>query len=97
MQIRVDIDNTICETHNTDYENASPYPQRINKINEWYDQGHTIIMWTSRGVKSHQDYYNLTYNQLVEWGVNFHSLEMNKPVFDLFIDDKSFNCEILDK
>ena len=35
--------------------------------------------------------YKMTYNQLKKWGLNFHKLELGKPSFDVYVDDKNFN------
>lgn len=92
MTIRVDIDNTICKTPGTDYRNAVPLPHRIERINNLFDSGHIIIYWTSRGVGSGKNYRELTMRQLRLWGCKFHKLELDKPLFDLFIDDKNMNA-----
>jgi hypothetical protein len=84
----VDIDETICESHG-DYPNARPYPDRIQKINDLYDQGHTIIYWTARGANSGKDWGDLTKGQLDEWGCKRHELWMNKPAYDIWVDDKA--------
>jgi len=89
--IRIDIDNTICTTEGTDYENAQPRPHSIAIANAFYDAGHRITYWTARGVGSGKDYYELTEHQLRSWGCKYHKLDCSKPVYDLFIDDKSFN------
>ena len=53
MIIYVDIDETICYHEDDDatkareYENAKPYNQRIEKINSLYDDGNTIVYWTT--------------------------------------------------
>ena len=44
-----DIDGTICSLTPSKYEEAEPFPERIEKINSLYDQGHTIIFQTARG------------------------------------------------
>lgn len=92
MTIRVDIDNTICQTPDMDYRNAVPLYHRIERINNLFNSGHTIIYWTSRGVGSGKNYRDLTLKQLQLWGCKFHKLETNKPIFDLFIDDKVINA-----
>lgn len=94
MNIYVDIDNTITTTSETDYKNAKPIPERINKINKLYDDGHTITYWTARGTLSGIDFTELTKNQLTEWGAKHHFLKMKKEAFDLLIDDKAFNSDI---
>ena len=91
MKIFVDIDNTICHTEGTDYKNAKPYYEKINIINDLFDQGHEITYWTARGSGSGIDHSFLTMFQLKEWGAKYHELRFKKPVFDIFIDDKTIN------
>jgi hypothetical protein len=91
MTIYVDIDNTITKTNGCDYENCTPIFEYIAKINKLYDSGHYIVYYTSRGVGSGIDYYNLTIQQLNLWNCKYHELKCDKPVYDLFIDDKSVN------
>lgn len=91
MIIYIDIDNTIAKTNVTDYKNATPMIDRITKINELYLSGHTIIYWTARGTGSGIDYGELTRSQLKTWGCLYHELKFNKPIFDLYIDDKAIN------
>jgi hypothetical protein len=86
--IMVDIDNTICMTTGVDYKNAKPIFQNIAVINKMYDEGHTIIYWTSRGAKSKIDWRFLTETQLENWGCKYTELRLDKPFFDLLIDDK---------
>jgi len=43
MNIFVDIDNTICKTINSNYENSTPYLNNIVKINKLYDEGNNIV------------------------------------------------------
>lgn len=89
MKIRVDIDNTICITPGTDYENAQPDWDAINIINGLYNDGHEIVYWTARGVGSGRDLYEMTKNQLDSWKCKYHDLKCDKPVYDLFVDDKA--------
>ena len=35
--------------------------------------------------------YEMTFNQLVSWKLNFHKLIFGKPSYDLLIDDKAYN------
>ncbi len=94
MKIYVDIDNTICKTLGMDYENAEPIKKNIDKINNLYNQGNQIIYWTARGSVSKIDYYDITYNQLRDWGCMFHSLSVGeKPPYDLLICDKTKRIE----
>ena len=103
MKIFVDIDQTICfyegitQTYakqgSIDYSTASPYKDRIEKINKLYDEGNVVVYWTSRGSRTGKNWFNLTLNQLNTWGAKFTELKMGKPHFDLFIDDKNINSE----
>ena len=94
MIIYVDIDDTICyyeNNNNGNYNLALPYHRRIEKINNLYDEGNTIIYWTARGTMTGINWFNITLKQLNDWNCKFHELRMNKPAFDLFIDDKNVN------
>jgi len=92
----VDIDETICETPNSrDYKDANPIYKNIDKINKLYDQGNTIVYWTSRGSRKQINWYDLTFDQLNNWGVKFHELRVDKPYYDFLIDDKSLIIENL--
>ena len=94
MIIYVDIDNTICKTDKMDYHNAKPILKNIEKINNLFHQGNKIIYWTARGSVSKKKYYDLTYNQLIDWGCKFHSLSVGeKPAYDLLICDKTKRIE----
>ncbi len=89
----VDIDNTICISSNSDYANSKPIYERIAKINKLYDDGNTIIYWTARGGNSGIDWTDKTHSQLAAWGCKYNEIRMNKPVYDLWIDDKAINSE----
>jgi hydroxymethylpyrimidine pyrophosphatase-like HAD family hydrolase len=95
-----DIDGTVCdnrcELKGDDYANSKSIPNRIKRINKLYDEGHTIIFQTARGmgrtknnvIESYKQFYDFTFIQLTEWGVKFHSLFLGKPSGDVYIDDK---------
>ena len=92
-----DIDNVICKTANSNYKNAKPIKNSISKINELYNTGFKIILFTSRFMgrtnenrkKAYKMGYNLTTKQLKNWKVKYHKLIMGKPSYDLIIDDLS--------
>jgi len=99
MIIYIDIDETICY-HNEadpklarDYNLATPIVENIEKANNLYEDGHTIVYWTARGAVSGIDWTELTITQLDQWGVKYHDLKLDKPYYDLFIDDKALNTE----
>jgi histidinol phosphatase-like enzyme len=92
--IYVDIDETICETPSPrNYNNAEPIMENIEKINKLYDEGNTIVYWTARGSRTQIDWYDLTKAQLIKWGAKHHELNVKKPYYDLFIDDKTLRIE----
>ena len=101
MNYVFDIDGTICTKTDGDYTQAKPYKNRIKTINRLYDEGNTIIFQTARGMGrsdnsysyAHQAFYDLTYKQLKDWGVNFHLLFLGKPAGDIYIDDKGTKDE----
>jgi len=85
-----DLDGTLCETIDGDYENSKPFIRRIKKINELYKNGDYIIIETARGSVTGIDYYELTSNQLNKWGVNYNELRTGvKKYADFYIDDKA--------
>ena len=94
--IYVDVDETICITpESRKYEDAKPIVENIDKINKLYDQGHTIVYWTARGSRKQIDWYDLTKAQLILWGAKHNELRVDKPYYDLFIDDKTIRIEEL--
>jgi mannose-6-phosphate isomerase-like protein (cupin superfamily) len=100
MKYVVDIDRTICHYPDKErYEDAIPMLDRIEKINKLYEQGHTIIYHTARGMGRTDDnvkqaikiFYDFTERQLKSWGAKFHDLILGKPSGDYYIDDKAIN------
>jgi hydroxymethylpyrimidine pyrophosphatase-like HAD family hydrolase len=96
-----DIDGTICTKTEGTYELAEPFYDRIKKINELYDAGHKIIFNTARGMGRNENssktaiqmFFDITYKQLEEWNVKYHSLFLGKPAGDIYIDDKGVSDE----
>jgi capsule biosynthesis phosphatase len=93
-----DIDNIICKTNNVrDYSKSLPIKKNIKIINEAYNNGFIIILYTARYMgrckgditKVKKQIKPLTLKQLKNWGVKYHKIYFGKPSFDLFIDDKS--------
>lgn len=93
MNIFVDLDNTLCKTSESDYNNSTPIIERINKVNKLKEEGNIITIWTARGQVSKIDHSELTKKQLKDWGVKYDKLMFNKPSYDLYIDDKSVNVD----
>jgi CMP-N,N'-diacetyllegionaminic acid synthase len=102
MKIFVDIDETICNVGGNkytprDYSGALPIKKNIEAVNRLYDEGHHITYWTARGSLSGTDWYDITKQQLTEWGAQHHNLILGKPAYDLYIDDKSINTAAWEK
>ena len=97
MNFVFDIDGTLCTNTKGEYSKAEPYVERINRVNELFDQGNKIILSTARGmgssnndVESAKDKWEaFTIDQLAKWGVRYHMLFLGKPSGDLYIDDKA--------
>jgi len=96
-----DIDGTICTKTEGDYSEALPIQERIDKVNQLYKEGHEIVFQTARGMGrsdnnigyANRAFYDLTRQQLLDWGVQFHSLFLGKPAGDFYIDDKGIKDE----
>lgn len=75
----IDIDGTICEDiPNEEPErmvDCIPYPDALEVINGWYDEGHIITFFTSR-TASH---YEITETWLKKCGFKYHGLLVGKP------------------
>jgi histidinol phosphatase-like enzyme len=84
-----DIDGTICTKTKGKYKDAKPIEKMINLINELYDKGHMIIIYSSRSSECEEDVDVFTFKQLEEWGVKFHEYYCDKPSADYYIDDKA--------
>jgi benzoyl-CoA reductase/2-hydroxyglutaryl-CoA dehydratase subunit BcrC/BadD/HgdB len=92
-----DLDNTICNTTKSNYNLSSPKKNIIRIINNLFNKGHTIKIYTARFMGRNNDNISkakskgkkLTENQLKKWNLKYHKLIMGKPSFDILIDDKS--------
>jgi predicted AAA+ superfamily ATPase len=87
----IDIDGTICNTKNSEYLKSEPIFENIVKFNKLFEQGHEVHYWTARGINSGKKHDILTYEQLNRWGVQYSSINIGKPHYDHWIDDKAIN------
>lgn len=75
----IDIDGTICDDiPNEEPERmitVAPYPDAIEMINKWFDEGHIITFFSSR-TDVHKE---ITEEWLVRHGFKYHFLLLNKP------------------
>lgn len=63
-------------------------------INGLYDQGHTIIVYTARNSKT---YRQITKKWLKDKGIRYHKLIMDKPFYNILIDDRAIQFKSWDK
>jgi hypothetical protein len=84
MKIVVDIDDTLMKT-DKEYNLLKTNKKLVDKINDLYYNGHTIVVWTGR----HWDKLQFTIDQLIKIGVRYDTLLMAKPAADIYIDDKA--------
>lgn len=103
--IAFDLDDVLCfRTSDSGgrvekYNTCLPIKEMIDITNQCYDRGDTVIVYTARGMTSfagnihdiYSNLYDLTKNQLNEWGVKHHQLIMGKAHYDVLIDDKALN------
>jgi len=88
----VDLDGVLCEiTADTAIKDHIPIPGNIDQINKYYDQGHTIIIHTSR----RENLRTETEQWLNTYGVKYQALVMNKLKADYYIDDRNLLIEEL--
>ena len=88
-----DLDNTLVNTKGSDYENATPIPEAVAKVRNYWACGDHIIIMTARGSGSKKDWREFTAKQLTEFGIPYHQLIVGlKPGgVDVFVDDKAIN------
>lgn len=75
----IDIDGTICE----DIPNEEPermltaeiYPDALETVNKWFDEGHIITFFTSR-TEAHREYTEIW---LDKYGFKYHGILFGKP------------------
>jgi len=96
MRYVFDLDGTLCTLTDGNYEEAKPRWPRIAKVNELYEAGHHITIYTARGMGRNNNYIAqswaqfgaITRDQLDAWKVKYHELFLGKPSGDIYIDDK---------
>ncbi len=75
----IDIDGTITEdVPNEEPERmvtCEPFPDALETLNKWYDEGHIITFFTSRT----EEHREVTETWLDKHGFKYHGILMNKP------------------
>ena len=93
LKYMIDIDGTICTKTDSDYVNTKPIYNNIDIFNTLYNKGNEIHYWTARGAISGKNWDELTIHQLKSWNVKYNSINMGKPHYDVWIDDKAYNVK----
>ena len=90
----LDLDNTLVNTTGSDYENSTPIPKAVAKVQEYKRRGDHIIIMTARGSGSKKDWREFTAKQLDDFGIPYDQLIVGlKPgAVDVFVDDKAINA-----
>lgn len=92
-----DIDGVVATiTEGNDYSKAGPMRDTIRCINELFEMGHYIVLFTARGSATGIDWSGTTAEQMQQWGVRYHELRFGKPPADYYIDDKLISLEDID-
>jgi len=75
----IDIDGTICDDIPNEepwrMEDAALYPDALETINKWFEEGHVITFFTSRT----EEHREVTERWLKKNGFQWHGLLMGKP------------------
>ena len=103
-----DLDGVICKNQNyknsnlINYNKSKSIPSAIRAINKLYDDGHTITIYTARGMTRYggdvslvkKKLNKITTNSLKKWKLKYHKLIFGKIYYDFIIDDKSIDYNL---
>ena len=103
-----DLDDTLCTTQNGDYANARPITEVIEKLKEYHRQGLTIVINTSRNMRTYQGNIGAinknTLPIIIDWlrrhDIPYHELYVGKPwcgFEGFYVDDKAIRPDELVK
>lgn len=103
-----DLDDTLCTTQNGDYANAQPITEVIEKLKEYHRQGFTIVINTSRNMRTYQGNIGAinknTLPIITEWldrhAIPYDELYVGKPwcgFEGFYVDDRAIRPDELVK
>jgi uncharacterized HAD superfamily protein len=94
MVIIVDLDGVICTEERT-FERplAKPKAGAREGIRLLRSQGHVIIIYTARSWAE----YRMTIDWLQRNEIEYDSLMMGKPIYDVWLDDRAIRLESWDR
>lgn len=95
-----DIDDTLCNTENADYENAKPMIAMIEKLRDYHSKGFTIVLNTSRNMRTYTgnigEINKNTLPVIIDWlakhNVPYDEIYVGKPwcgFEGFYVDDKA--------
>jgi hypothetical protein len=91
-----DVDGVVTIESHTDHRDLagtyvyrSPNPITKKLMQQAYDQGWTVVLYTGR----REGQRRITENWLYEHGFHYHFLIMEKPYYTYFVDDRSRTLE----
>jgi capsule biosynthesis phosphatase len=97
-----DIDNTLLSYPDIvgDYTTVRPINRNVNFVKALHKQGHTIILYTARRMKTHNgnvgkvqaDIAKITIDSLNKYHIPYDELYFGKPYADFYIDDLAINA-----
>ena len=94
-RIVVDFDDTLAFHENRKFDDALPNEPLISKLNDLFDQGWQIDIFTARGSiscktreEARQKYEESIVAWLGKYGVKYNELSFDKPLAAYYIDDK---------
>ena len=106
LRICFDLDNTLVTypTIPNDYSSVNPIQKMIQLLNTLKKNGHEIIIYTARRMKTHQnnvgkvikDIAIVTINTLEKYNIPYDELIFGKPIADIYIDDRALNPYLSD-
>jgi len=101
MRVCFDLDNTLVTYPRipNDYTTVAPIAPMIELARSLHDDGHTVIVYTARRMKTHggnigaviKDIGNITFDTLKKFDIPYDELIFGKPIADIYIDDRAVN------
>ena len=75
----IDIDGTVCDDVPNEtpelFETAGVYPDALEQVNRWFDEGDTVYFFTAR-LEEHRE---VTERWMKKHGFKYHGILFNKP------------------
>ncbi|RXJ68988.1 capsular biosynthesis protein [Halarcobacter ebronensis] len=103
MRVCIDLDGVICQLRkeNQTYEELSPVKGAVEKIKKLKDEGHYIIIYTARNMKTQNANVGKVVKNIglvtLEWldrhSIFYDEIYFGKPWADIYIDDNAFRFE----